>query len=69
VITDEKPGRIIANLSGRITLRDPISWDVSRANRPIEPTEPTVSEVEQVIIDALTAHGFAVTVELTRTDK
>lgn len=66
---DEKPGRIIASLSGRITLRDPISWDVSRANRPIEPGEPTVSEVEAAIIDKLTELGFAVTVELTRTDK
>lgn len=66
---DDEPGRIIANLSGRITLRDPISWDVSRANRPLEPAEPTVSEVEQAIIDALTERGYAVTVELTRTDK
>jgi len=66
---DDKPGRIIASLSGRIVLRDPVSWDVSRANRPIEPAEPTVSEVEAAIIDVLTERGFAVTVELTRTDK
>lgn len=66
--TPDEPGRVMGSYSGRITLRDPRSWDVSRANRPIEPDMLTVAAIEKVIDEALTAAGFAVTVDLVRTD-
>lgn len=65
----EEPGRIMGSYSGRITLRDPRSWDVSRAGRPIEPGPLTVQAIEDIINAALSEAGFAVTVELVRTDQ
>lgn len=67
--SEEEPGRVMGSYSGTLTLRDPRSWDVSRANRPIEPPMLTVEAIEKVIDEALTAAGFAVKVSLVRTDR
>lgn len=63
----EEPGRVISGFTGRITLRDPRNWDVSRANRPIEPPDMTVIEAEETIREAFEAKGYAVGIELTKT--
>lgn len=61
-------GRKIASVMGRVTLYDPRGWDVSRANRPIEPAEISVQRIEEVITKAFEAEGYAVGIEMTRTD-
>lgn len=67
--TPEEPGDVVGSYTGTIVLRDPRSWDVSRANRPIEPDALTVVALEEAIDKAITALGYAVTVRLTRTDR
>lgn len=66
---EEEPGIVVGSYTGMIVLRDPRSWDVSRANRPIVPEPPSVKDIEEAIDSALTARGFAVTVRLVRTDR
>lgn len=64
----QERGQKVASFMGRVTLYDPDPDDVSRAGRPLVPDDPTVKRVEEAIAAALAELGFAVTVDLTRTD-
>lgn len=65
---DEK-GEQIAVFSANITLYDPRSWDVSRANRPIVPEAPTAEALSAAIEGVIAEMGYAVNARVTRTDK
>ena len=70
--TEEAPpehGRKVASFGVDLTLYDPIAGDVSRANRPIEPDDSSVKEIEETIESAVGELGYAVSARATRSDR